>query len=401
MPRLLNATIAARCLTAFALSLGLVACSETEQASERSRPPAPVEVAPIEEGTIRGQRTFSGALEASEALAVSAEVNGRIDEILFDLGDRVPRGAVIARLDDAEFQQEVARAEADLMVARANFVESESTLLLTQRSIARSETLRERGVASEAELDTARSELLAQEARVEVFRAEIARAEAALEAARIQLSYTNVRAQWRSPGDERRVARRYVDEGQNISANADLLEIVEIDPIVAVFFVTERDYPSLRIDQSVDLRTDAFPGRTFTGRIARIAPVFDANSRQARVEVRIENSGETLKPGMFVRADVEVARAENATIIPYVAVERRSDQTGVFIVSADGSRAQWRPVQMGIREGDRVAVTGADLEGQVIVLGQQLVEDGSEISIAGRDASDGSESSVLPEGDAQ
>jgi RND family efflux transporter MFP subunit len=210
-----------------------------------------------------------------------------------------------------------------------------------------------------------------------------------------------VRSKWRSPGDERRVARRYVDEGQNISANADILEIVKIDPIVAVFFVTERDYPSLRIDQSVDLRTDAFPGRTFTGRIARIAPVFDANSRQARVEVRIENSEETLKPGMFVRADVEVARAEDATIVPYVAVERRSDQTGVFMVSADGSKAQWRPVQTGIRDGDRVAVTGTDLEGRVIVLGQQLVEDGSTISIAGRDASGGSGSSVIPEGEAQ
>jgi RND family efflux transporter MFP subunit len=362
----------------------MVACSEGEQSSGRQRPPAPVEVAPIETGTIRGQRTFSGALEASEAFTVSPKVGGRIDELRFDLGDIVPRNAVVARLDDAEFQQEVARAEAELMVARANFAESESSLTLTRRSIRRSETLRERGVASEAELDTARSELLAQEARVEVFRAEIARAEAALEAARIQLSYTNVQARWRGPGDERRIARRCADEGQNINANADLLEIVEIDPMVAVFFVTERDYPGLRLDQPVDLRTDAFPGRTFTGNIARIAPVFDTNTRQARVEVRIENSDRALKPGMFVRADVEVARADDATIVPYAAMERRSDETGIFIVSEDGSRAHWRPVQPGIREGNRLQVTGKNLHGRVIILGQQLVEDGSEISVADR-----------------
>jgi RND family efflux transporter MFP subunit len=360
-----------------------------------------VEVAAVEQGMIRGLRTFSGALEASEAFTVSPEVGGRISEIYFDLGDFVPRGAVVARLDDAEFQQDVARAEADRLVARANFVESESSLTLTRRAIARSETLRERGVASEAELDTAKSELLAQEARVEVFRAEIARAEAALEAARIQLAYTKVRAQWQGSGSERRVARRYADAGQNISANSDLFEIVQIDPITGVFFVTERDYPSLQIEQPVELRTDAFPGRIFTGRIARIAPVFDTNSRQARVEVRIENSDQALRPGMFVRAKVEVARAEEATIVPYAAVERRSDQTGVFLVSDDGTTARWQPVHTGIREGDRVQVSGADLDGRVIVLGQQLVEDGSAISIKGQTAGSPGDASTVDGGSAR
>lgn len=396
-----NLSTATRCLSAACFLVWLTACSESNESAQRQRPPAPVEVAPVSEGTIRGERTFSGALEASEAFTVSPKVDGQIVELRFDLGDLVPRDAVVARLDDAEFQQEVARAEADLLVARANFVESESTLLLTQRSITRSETLRERGVASEAELDAVRSELLAQEARVEVFRAEIARSEAALEAARIQLSYTEVRAQWRSNGDARLVAERYTDEGQNISSGGALMEIVKMDPIVAVFFVTERDYPSLRIDQPVDLRTDAFPGRTFTGGIARIAPVFDTNSRQARVEVRIQNPEQALKPGMFVRADVEVARADNATIVPYVAVERRSDQTGVFVVSEDGSRALWRPVQTGIREGDRIQVTGRDIAGEVIVLGQQLVEDSSAISIAGRAVTNEAEGSPDAGGSAQ
>lgn len=376
-PHLFKWWIAPCCL------LALSACSDGgEQTTDRQRPPAPVETAPVENGLIRGQRTFSGTLEASEAFTVSPKVGGRIEAIFFDLGGFVLNNAIVARLDDAEFQQDVARAEADLLVARANFIESESSLTLTRRSIERAETLRERGVASEAELDTARSELLAQEARVEVFRAEIARAEAALESAQIQLSYTEVRAQWRGEGAERRVARRYADEGQNISANADLLEIVSINPIMAVFFVTERDYPSLRVGQSVDLRTDAHPGRSFGGQIARIAPVFESNSRQARIEVRIDNPEAALKPGMFARIGVEVARAEDATSVPYVALERRDDQTGVFLVSDDRSEAIWRTVEVGIREGERLQVMGDGLDGEVIVLGQQLVEDGSAISIS-------------------
>lgn len=137
-----NSTTVSSYLTIALLLFGVVACSESERASERQRPPAPVKVASIEAGTIRGQRTFSGALEASEDFTVSPKVGGRIDEILYDLGDSVPRNAIVARLDDAEFQQDVARAEADRMVARANFVESESSLLLTQRSIVRSESSR-------------------------------------------------------------------------------------------------------------------------------------------------------------------------------------------------------------------------------------------------------------------
>ena len=367
-----------------ALLLSLMGCSGGDERSPRDRPPAPVEVATIEQGLIRSQRTFSGALEASESFTVSPKVGGRVEALLFDLGDSVPRDAIVARLDDAEFQQDLARAEAELMVARANFAEAESSLTIARRAITRAETLRERGVASEAELDRARGELLVQEARVEVFRAEIERAEAAVENTRIRVGYTEVRAQWRGADEHRLVARRDADEGQNISANASLMQIVKIDPVVASFFVTERDYPKLSIGQSVDLRADAFPGEIFEGRIARIAPVFQEGSRQARVEVRVPNPGKRLKPGMFTRADVELASAPSATIVPFEAVERRSDVTGVFLVSEDGARAVWQPVELGLREGDRVQVLGDGLTGRVIRLGQQLVDDGSAISVSER-----------------
>lgn len=364
----------------------LIGCSGGDERSARERPPAPVEVTAVEQGLIRSQRTFSGALEASESFAVSPKVGGRIEEMVFDLGDAVPRDAIVARLDADEFQQDLARVEAELMVARANFVEAESSLMITQRAIGRSETLRERGVASEAELDQVRSELLAQQARVEVFRAEIARAEAAVEYAKIRVDYTHVRAQWRGSNESRLVARRYADEGQNISANEDLLQIVAIDPVMAVFYVTERDYPSLQINQQVDIHTDAFPGRIFVGRIARIAPVFQEASRQARIEVQVPNAERSLKPGMFVRADVEVAREPAATIVPFEAIERRADVTGVFLVAAEDATAVWRPVELGIREGDRVQIIGENLSGRVIRLGQQLVEHGSPIAISTRSA---------------
>jgi len=96
----------------------------------------------------------------------------------------------------------------------------------------------------------------------------------------------------------------------------------------------------------------------------------------------IDNNQYQLKPGMFIRASVVLARVADAIIIPEQALTIRNDQSGVFIVSVDGKTVAWREVKVGIREGDRVQVEGAELSGRVVTLGQQLVNDGSQIKIA-------------------
>lgn len=357
-------------------------CSEQEDAPRGDRPPAPVETAPIETGAIRALRTFSGALEARSDFIVSPKIGGRLEAMLVDIGDAVDRGAVVARIDDAEYQQNLAQMEAELLVVRATFAEAESALEIAKRAMERAQTLSERGVASDAELDTARSNLLAREAAVEVQRAQIARAEAAVATARIQLGYAEVRALWADDDARRVVAERFVDEGQTVTANTPLLQIVDIDPLTGIFYVTEKEYTYLNPGQPVDVRTDAYPDRTFTGAIERIAPVFRENSRQARVELAVPNPGQRLKPGMFIRAHVQVRREDNAKIVPAESIVTRSDVQGIFTVTEDGQHAQWRAVTVGIRDGERVQVLGEDLEGLVITLGQQLIEDGSEITVA-------------------
>jgi RND family efflux transporter MFP subunit len=167
-----------------------------------------------------------------------------------------------------------------------------------------------------------------------------------------------------------------------------LLEIVDVKVLSGVFFVTEKDYARLQLMQKVELTTDAYPGQVFEATIARIAPVFQASSRQARIELHVPNTDALLKPGMFVQARVEVASEANAFIVPESAVVRRSDQIGIFLVDTgenENIRASWRPVQTGIREGGRVQVIGANLSGRVITLGQQQVEDGARVKIVKTD----------------
>ncbi|MBN2791939.1 MAG: efflux RND transporter periplasmic adaptor subunit, partial [Desulfuromonadales bacterium] len=133
--------------------------------------------------------------------------------------------------------------------------------------------------------------------------------------------------------------------------------------------------------QKIVLTTDAFPGEQFQGQVERIAPVFKQATRQARVELKIDNPGQRLKPGMFIRAVVVLDRKLDATIVPQQALIRRDDVTGLFLVSDDGRSVSWHEVVVGIRNGERVQVTGDGLSGRVVILGQQLLNDGAAITI--------------------
>ena len=343
----------------------------------------PVEVAVIERGPIEYRRTFTGTLDPRAEFVVASKVSGRVERLNVDFADTVTRGQPVAKLDDDEYVQSVAQAEAEFAVAKANLAEAESLLNIAERELQRMEKLRKRGVASESQGDISKAEQLAKQARVEVTRAQVIRSKAVLEGVRIRLGYTNVTAGWRGGSDQRVVAERYVDEGETVAANAPLLRIVELDPITAVIFVTERDYTLLRTGQAVTLATDAHPGEEFKGRIARIAPVFREATRQARVEVGVDNSELRLKPGMFVRATVVLNRVEDATVVPEQALVRRDGRDGVFVVTEDGRSVSWREVDVGLRQDSRVQVTGDGLTTQVVTLGQQLLDDNSAVSIAG------------------
>lgn len=351
---------------------------ETRRRGERA---IPVEVVAIETGALTERRTFSGSLEARARFVVAPKIGGRLEQLSVDLADPVARGQVVATLDDDAHVQEVAAFEAELAVAHASRAQASSALDVASRELTRAEGLNKRGIASRADLDTAKARQLSARAEVAVARAEIARAEAALEGARVRLGYTRVTADWPEGDGARVVAERHADAGDTVPANAPLLSIVSLDPILGVFFVTEKNYAQLHVDQTVEITTDALPGEAFEGRIARIAPVFAETSRQARVELTVANPDGRLKPGMFIRVAVALRRVDDATVVPAMAVTSRLDQDGVFLVDEAEGVARWRPVEVGAREGDRVQISGEGLSGSVITLGQQMVEDGDRVRI--------------------
>jgi len=103
--------------------------------------------------------------------------------------------------------------------------------------------------------------------------------------------------------------------------------------------------------------------------------------------VRVSNPRQRLKPGMFARATLVLERVEKAIIVPRQALVTRDDGQGLFVLSKDGTRVRWQPVDVGLQQEDRLQVSGDEIAGQVVILGQQLLADGSSVRVAGQQES--------------
>jgi len=342
-----------------------------------------VEAAPVTTGDLRDVRVYTGTLAAGDAFTVAPKTGGRVEQVHVDIGDRVERGALIAELDDAEASQAVAEARAALAVARAEVEQAAADARLAQRSLERTRSLAERDLASAADLDTKQAEAEARRAALSVARARVTQREAALARAEVQLGYTEVRADWPGGDGERVVGERMVSAGDTVAANTPLVSVLGLNPITAVVQAPEAGYARLARGQRVTVTTAALPERAFTGEIARIAPQFARDSRQARFEVRLANPERALKPGMFVEVRVTVATAKDATLVPAEAVVRRDGGRGVYrVVPGEPPTAAYTPVDVGIEGDERVAITEPALSGRVVTLGQQMLADGAPVVVS-------------------
>ncbi|GAB6058299.1 efflux RND transporter periplasmic adaptor subunit [Desulfonatronum parangueonense] len=342
-----------------------------------------VQTAAVDQATVRDIRNFSGTLIPWAQFVVAPKISGRLERLFVDVGDLVQRDQLVAQLEDAEFVQQVEQARAELAVARANLEEARSELDIAEKEFARIETLREQRVASLAELELSKSRLLAQQARERVAEAQVEQRQAALRAAEVRLSYTQIRATWPANGEghPRVVGERFVDQGTTLTANTQMFSVLDISALRAIFHVSERDYARLRVGQPALVSVDAFPDRQFEGSVARIAPVFREASRQARVELELPNPERLMKPGMFVRAQLELARAEDVVVVPTAAIVRRNGQNAVFVVE-DNATVRLEFVRTGISEnGLSQILEPRDLTGEVVILGQHLLEDGAQVRV--------------------
>jgi len=354
--------------------IALVTKGSGNRSRQSGRPPVAVEVDSVRYEPIKEVREFIGTVYPMYQYVVAPKVTGRIIQIRKRIGDWVERGEVIVRIDDAEYQQAVLEAEANLRIAQASLKETQSQLALAKQEMDRAKSLQEKGIASPSELDAALTNYDAQQSRLKLAQAQVEQREASLKSAKIRLSYTVLTAT--EPGF---IGERFVDEGSLLSPNAPVATVIGIDSVIIQTTVIERDYGRIRIGQPALTGVDAFPSKRFAGHVARIAPMLQEASRVARMEIEVQNDSLLLKPGMFTRVHVILNEKDSAQVVPREAVVSRGGENGIFVVDSAGAAVRYHPVQIGIVAEDKMEILSPELGSIVVTLGQHLLEDGSPI----------------------
>jgi len=357
----------------------LLTKDKSNQGNARGRLAIAVEVDSVRYGPIKNIQSFTGSVYAKYQYIVAPKVTGRIIEIRKRIGDTVKRGELLARIDDAEYEQALREAEANLKISEASLAEAIGQYELAKQELERVQLLQAKGIASSSELDAAINNYNAQESRIKLSRAQIEGREAALQSARIRLSYTRLVAS--EPGF---IGARFVDEGSLIAPNAAILSVIGIDSVIVRTTVIEKVYSVIKVDQPCQVQVDAFPNRFFQGKVKRIAPMLQETSRVAEMEVEVANDSLFLIPGMFARVQVVLEEKDNAQIVPNQSVVSFEGTNGVFIIAEGQAVAQFIPAQIGIISRDVTEIVSPKLNGIVVTLGQHMLENGSPVILPDR-----------------
>jgi membrane fusion protein (multidrug efflux system) len=325
---------------AFACALLLSACqqgAETEKdESEEEAPPVPVETSRPVRGDVYAVYSGTAPIESFAEADVIAKVEGEVREILFEEGDEVKAGQVLARLDGDRLRLELN--------------ESRARLNKMKRDFERNQELRDKGLLSEGDYEKLRYDLEALEASFNL--------------ASLELDYTQIRA----PIDGV-VSERYIKVGTTIRIGDPAFRVTSFDPLVAYLHVPEREYRQIRAGQPVAIDIDALAGQRVAASVTRISPIVDPETGTFKITIEIRDGERRIKPGMFGRVSIVYDHHEDVLQIPRGAiVEYRGEQT-VFVVE-DG-KAVRRTVQTGYGYNGMVEVTDGLLEtDEVITVGQ-------------------------------
>jgi RND family efflux transporter MFP subunit len=352
--------------------------------------PTPVHVYTVAEETAQRRVQAAGSLFALEESVLSAQVEGRVSQVLADVGDNVKEGQPLILIDPQELQYEVDRQRGLVTQVRAQLgigpndpppadpkklasVErAAADLFDAERKYARAQEMFKGNLISQQQLDEAASRFQSTQAgytvalqEVDRLKALLVSSEASENLAEKKLRDATIRAPF--PGS---IKTRDVHPGEYLRVQGPVMVLVRTDTLRARLQVPERWAGSVRDGAPVDLQVEAFPGETFHGRVSRINPAVAQDSRTFETEALLANADGRLKPGFFVQASIPSEKEEKTIFLPEGAVNYRYGVYKVFLLNGNRvSEHQIRPagqtddqrgkrfeVAEGLKPGDRVAV---------------------------------------------
>lgn len=316
-------------------------------------PPAPVAAVVLAPVSVPSTIDAVGSLRAVREVMLAPEVAGRVSEIGFSGGQSVSAGATLVRLFDGPERADLAAA-----VAREN---------LSRLQLTRARTLAVGGAES--------TEVLQQR------QAEYEQAGAAVRQISARLSQKQIAAPFAG-----QMGIRQVNLGQYLNPGDKVATLVALDELFVDFSVPQQQLAKLRPGSMVSVRSDAWPGKSFTAIVSAVEPRVDEQTRTLLVEARLANRGRLLRPGMFVKATLELEAIPDALVLPVSAIQ--TSVQGESVVAVRGARAksegvaEFVPVKTGLRFGDSVVVLSGVKAGDVVVTeGQMRIQPGAKVQV--------------------
>ncbi|MBN2527433.1 MAG: efflux RND transporter periplasmic adaptor subunit [Deltaproteobacteria bacterium] len=320
---------------------------------------------------IMDKRAYAADLEASTEVTLYPLVAERIVSFPVEEGDRVRKGDMIAKIRAASIKKSIAQMQAEIEAL-------DQDLMSQKRELERSSELYNKSVITEQTLEQMESGYMAGLARRK-----------SLEASLGQVEITAGNAVMKSPVEGFIVDKR-LEEGDVAQMAVPLCSIVQVDPIRVELGIIEKDLMAVRKGTEVELSVSAVPGRIFHGRIVRILPVLDRETRTNEAQIEIDNpvdeelGAPLLKPGMYGEVNLVIGRRENQVVVPsrvlMIAENASVDQRRVFVVDKN-QIAHSRMVRVGIRNGDWFEIIeGLKTGERVVIKGQYNLRDGDSVS---------------------
>ncbi|MGJ5049260.1 efflux RND transporter periplasmic adaptor subunit [Bradyrhizobium oligotrophicum] len=320
-------------------------------------PPLNVSVATASSETVPNLLTAVGDLAAVHQVNVTSDASGRITDIMFTPGTTVKQGTPLVQLYDAPEQGDLANYKAQVTVA--------------QLSLDRAKQLASRQFGPQATVDQA-------QAAYDQAQAGVAKTEALIAQKLVRAPFD---------GD---LGVRKVEVGQYLSAGSQIVSLTDLSQLWVNFTVTEKDSGQLKVGQTVRVGVDAYPGKTFEGKITTIEPQIATDTRNIRVQATIANPERILKPGMFATTTVVLPDKPPVLTVPETAVDYTLYGDSVFVINekkTDDGKTALTADRIYVQTGDRINGRAVILKGlkdgdRVVAVGQLKIQSGAAVAIS-------------------
>jgi RND family efflux transporter MFP subunit len=333
------------------------------------------DVVAVERMSVQREVDLSGTLLSPDQARVSSEVAGIVREVPVQLGTEVRAGDVLVRLEPRELQLALDRAEGQLRQIEAQLgidrsqdkrPPSDEQIASVRQAAAnrddarstfkRATQLHDRGLMSQVDFDTAETRLKVADANyqaavdnVQALKATLQDRHAAWELAQKKLADAVIKAPVAGA-----VSERLVQPGEFIRENTPVATIVQVNPLKLKTAIQEKHAALIRPGQTVAFTVEAFPSRTFNGKVAYVSPAVDQTTRTFPVEALVDNGDRVLKPGFFTKGVVHTHVDDNVLAVPEDAISTLAGVSTVYVI--ENGKARQQQVTLGARQDKRVEV---------------------------------------------